>query len=92
MNMITVRQAAKQRQALDGADAQALEGALQQVERELTDEKAAHKRFEASMTAIGAVTRQFIQELMDDIKKLENEIAKVKELEDEIAKLKGVIK
>jgi len=34
---LTVREAAKQRKPLDGTDAQALEGALQQVERELSE-------------------------------------------------------
>jgi len=34
---VTVREAAKQRKPLDGTDAQALEGALQQVERELAN-------------------------------------------------------
>jgi len=34
---LTVRESAKQRKPLDGTDAQALEGALQQVERELAE-------------------------------------------------------
>ena len=37
---MTVRQAARARKPLDGVDAQALEGALQQVERELAQAKA----------------------------------------------------
>jgi hypothetical protein len=35
--LLTVRQAARNRQPLDGADAQALEGALQQCERDLNE-------------------------------------------------------
>jgi len=37
---LTVREACRRRMPLDGADAQALEGALQQVERELESARA----------------------------------------------------
>lgn len=40
---LTVREAARRRIPLDGADAQALEGALSQVERELRREEKAHQ-------------------------------------------------
>jgi len=43
---LTVRESAKQRKPLDGTDAQALEGALQQVERELSEALKAARAFE----------------------------------------------
>jgi len=62
---VTVRSAARARMPLDGADAQALEGALQQVERELAGVRKLLAESEAA-TAKLAAFKAYVHKRLDD--------------------------